>query len=917
MRKSQTKRSSSSTKKPARKAKQYVYAFGAKTDGNAKMRELLGGKGANLAEMASIGLPVPPGFTISTEVCGYYYNHEHRFPSALKKDVYAAVLNIEKQLGKKFGARKNPLLVSVRSGARDSMPGMMDTILNLGLNDETVEGLADASNNPRFAWDCYRRFIQMYGDVVMGVQARTEEEQEPFHEILDKLKKNLGVTSDTDLSTDNLKELVKRYKALITKRTRAAFPQDVMQQLWGATSAVFGSWKNERAILYRQQYGIPAEWGTAVTIQAMVFGNAGDDSGTGVAFTRDPANGEKVFYGEYLINAQGEDVVAGVRTPAPIQQMSETMPKSFKDLERVRNKLERHFKDMQDFEFTIENGRLFILQTRNGKRTGLAAVRIAVEMQRERLMNQKAALLKIPAESIDSLLVPVFDPKALKAAAVIGHGLPAGPGAATGRIAFTAATAEIETRKGNKVVLCRTETSPDDLKGMLLSQGILTSRGGVSSHAALVARQLGKVCICGASDVFINYEKRTLTAGKVVLKEGDYISIDGSTGAIYQGLIESADSEVKRVLEGGLKQSGSYTFGLFQTVMKWADKHRKLKIRTNADTPAMAQQAVAFGAEGIGLCRTEHMFFDGDRIDYMRQMILAVDEVQRRAALKKLLPFQKKDFIGLFKAMNGRPVTIRLLDPPLHEFLPHDDVVRRQLAEKLDVPFDFVIDRIKALHEENPMLGCRGCRLGILYPEITEMQTRAIFEAAAQILKSKKRIKVNPEIMIPLVGFKEELADQLGTVHRVAKEVMQARKVRINYIVGTMIEVPRAAITADEIAQEADFFSFGTNDLTQTTLGLSRDDMGLFYDEYQRKEIYIKNPFASLDQTGVGKLINYAARKGREEKPELKLGICGEHAGDPSSIDFCHRADLNYVSCSPPRVPVARLAAAQAQLRND
>ncbi|MFL2849650.1 MAG: pyruvate, phosphate dikinase [Pseudohongiellaceae bacterium] len=917
MRKSQTKRSSSSTKKPARKAKQYVYAFGAKTDGNAKMRELLGGKGANLAEMASIGLPVPPGFTISTEVCGYYYNHEHRFPSALKKDVYAAVLNIEKQLGKKFGARKNPLLVSVRSGARDSMPGMMDTILNLGLNDETVEGLADASNNPRFAWDCYRRFIQMYGDVVMGVQARTEEEQEPFHEILDKLKKNLGVTSDTDLSTDNLKELVKRYKALITKRTRSAFPQDVMQQLWGATSAVFGSWKNERAILYRQQYGIPAEWGTAVTIQAMVFGNAGDDSGTGVAFTRDPANGEKVFYGEYLINAQGEDVVAGVRTPAPIQQMSETMPKSFKDLERVRNKLERHFKDMQDFEFTIENGRLFILQTRNGKRTGLAAVRIAVEMQRERLMNQKAALLKIPAESIDSLLVPVFDPKALKAAAVIGHGLPAGPGAATGRIAFTAATAEIETRKGNKVVLCRTETSPDDLKGMLLSQGILTSRGGVSSHAALVARQLGKVCICGASDVFINYEKRTLTAGKVVLKEGDYISIDGSTGAIYQGLIESADSEVKRVLEGGLKQSGSYTFGLFQTVMKWADKHRKLKIRTNADTPAMAQQAVAFGAEGIGLCRTEHMFFDGDRIDYMRQMILAVDEVQRRAALKKLLPFQKKDFVGLFKAMNGRPVTIRLLDPPLHEFLPHDDVVRRQLAEKLDVPFDFVIDRIKALHEENPMLGCRGCRLGILYPEITEMQTRAIFEAAAQILKSKKRIKVNPEIMIPLVGFKEELADQLGTVHRVAKEVMQARKVRINYIVGTMIEVPRAAITADEIAQEADFFSFGTNDLTQTTLGLSRDDMGLFYDEYQRKEIYIKNPFASLDQTGVGKLINYAARKGREEKPELKLGICGEHAGDPSSIDFCHRADLNYVSCSPPRVPVARLAAAQAQLRND
>ena len=916
MSRTQTKRSSSSKKKTTRKPKGYVYAFGAKTDGNATMRELLGGKGANLAEMAAIGLPVPPGFTISTEVCTYYYDHEKRYPTALKKNIAAAVHSIESQLTKRFGGRNNPLLVSVRSGARDSMPGMMDTILNLGLNDETVEGLAEVSKNPRFAWDCYRRFIQMYGNVVMGVQARTEEEEEPFHEVLENLKRRVGAVLDTDLTTEQLQELVSYYKALIKKRTRSAFPQDVMAQLWGAIGAVFGSWKNDRAILYRQQYGIPAEWGTAVNVQAMVFGNAGNDSGTGVAFTRDPANGEKIFYGEYLVNAQGEDVVAGVRTPEPIQDMILTMPKSFKDLEKVRRKLERHFRDMQDFEFTIENGRLFILQTRNGKRTGLAAVRIAVEMQREKLMDQEAALLKIPAESIDSLLVPVFDPKALKAANVIGQGLPAGPGAATGRIVFSAASAEIETRKGNKVVLCRTETSPDDLKGMLLSQGILTSRGGVSSHAALVARQLGKVCVCGASDIIINYEKRTLTAGKVVLNEGEYISIDGTTGEIYEGMIESADSEVKRVLEGGLKSAGSYTFDLFQTVMKWADKHRTLNIRTNADTPAMAQQAVAFGAEGIGLCRTEHMFFDGDRIDYMRQMILAVDEVQRRAALKKLLPFQKKDFIGLFKAMNGRPVTIRLLDPPLHEFLPHDDVVRRQLAEKLDVPFDFVIERIKALHEENPMLGCRGCRLGILYPEITEMQTRAIFEAAAQILKGKKKIKVNPEIMIPLVGFREELADQLRTVHRVAKEVMKARKVRINYIVGTMIEVPRAAITADEIAHEADFFSFGTNDLTQTTLGLSRDDMGLFYDEYQRKEIYNQNPFASLDQTGVGKLVNYAAYKGREAKPGLKLGICGEHAGDPSSIDFCHRAELNYVSCSPPRVPVARLAAAQAKLRN-
>jgi pyruvate,orthophosphate dikinase len=880
------------------------------------MRELLGGKGANLAEMASIGLPVPPGFTISTEVCTYFYDHERQYPKSLNKEVRDAIKQIESQLGKRFGARNNPLLVSVRSGARDSMPGMMDTILNLGLNDETVEGLAEVSGNPRFAWDCYRRFIQMYGDVVMGVQARSEEEDEPFHQVLERLKDSVGVQNDSELTVGDLRELVKRYKALISRRTKSTFPQDVMEQLWGAVGAVFGSWKNERAILYRQQYGIPAEWGTAVNIQAMVFGNAGDTSATGVAFTRDPANGEKVFYGEYLINAQGEDVVAGVRTPHPIAHMKKSMPKSFKDLEKVRNKLEGHFKDMQDFEFTIENGRLFILQTRNGKRTGLAAVRIAVEMQKERLMSQETALLKIPAESIDSLLVPVFDPKALKAATVIAKGLPAGPGAATGRIAFTAAAAEAETRKGNKVVLCRTETSPDDLKGMLHSQGILTSRGGVSSHAALVARQLGKVCVCGAGDININYEKRTLTAGKVVLKEGDYISIDGSTGAIYKGMIESADSEVKRVLEGSLKPKSSYTYELFQTVMRWADKHRSLKIRTNADTPSMAKQAVAFGAEGIGLCRTEHMFFDGDRIDYMRQMILAVDEVQRRSALKKLLPFQRKDFVGLFKAMDGRPVTIRLLDPPLHEFLPHDDVVRRQLAEKLGVPFDFVIERIKALHEENPMLGCRGCRLGILYPEITEMQTRAIFEAAAQVLKGKRKVKVNPEIMIPLVGFREELADQLRTVHRVANEVMKAKKVKIKYIVGTMVEVPRAAITADEIAREAEFFSFGTNDLTQTTLGLSRDDMGLFYEEYQRKEIYNQNPFASLDQTGVGKLMEFAVANGRQSRPDLKLGICGEHAGDPASIGFCHKLGLNYVSCSPPRVPVARLAAAQAALRD-
>jgi len=910
---SKTKLTPKSQKKSA---KQFVYAFGKQTDGDASMRALLGGKGANLAEMASIGLPVPPGFTISTEVCNYYFEHKQKYPASLSRDITKAIRQIELQLGKEFGAKANPLLVSVRSGARDSMPGMMDTILNLGLNDETVEGLAEVSNNPRFAWDCYRRFIQMYGDVVLGVHAKTEEEEDPFHKILGRLKSSLGVESDSDLTTKHLKSLVSKYKKLIQKQTGRTFPQDVMEQLWGAISAVFGSWRNPRAILYRQQYGIPAEWGTAVNVQAMVFGNAGDGSATGVAFTRDPANGEKKFYGEYLINAQGEDVVAGLRTPHSIEFMAQELPKNYQDLEKVRTKLERHFKDMQDFEFTIEDGRLFILQTRNGKRTGLAAVRIAVEMQQEKLMTQQTALLKIPAESIDSLLVPVFDTKALKSASLIGRGLPAGPGAATGRIAFTAAAAELEIRRGNKVVLCRTETSPDDLKGMLHSQGILTSRGGVSSHAALVARQLGKVCVCGAGDIIINYDKKTLSAGKVVLKEGDYISIDGTTGAIYKGMIESADSEVKRVLEGSLRPSRSYTYELFRTVMRWSDKHRRLKIRTNADTPAMARQAVAFGAEGIGLCRTEHMFFEGNRIDFMRQMILAVDETERRAALKKLLPFQRRDYVGLFRAMAGRPVTIRLLDPPLHEFLPHDDAVRRQLADKLGLPLEFVIERIKALHEENPMLGCRGCRLGILHPEITEMQTRAIFEAAAQVLKSNRKIKVNPEIMIPLVGFKAELQDQLEIVHRTAQEVMKKRNVKVNYLVGTMVEVPRAAITAHEIAEIADFFSFGTNDLTQTTLGLSRDDMGLFYEAYQQKEIFNQNPFASIDQSGVGSLMQFATTKGRGVKPGLKLGICGEHAGDPSSIDFCHNLGLDYVSCSPPRVPVARLAAAQAKLRN-
>ena len=892
----------------------FVFAFGRQTDGHAGMRDTLGGKGANLAEMAAIGLPVPPGFTISTDVCSWFYENERQYPPTLAGAIDAAIASIEEQMGKKFGARRDPLLVSVRSGARDSMPGMMDTILNLGLNDETVEGLAEVSGNPAFAWDCYRRFIQMYGDVVMGVRARSEEEEDPFHKILNAVKQKAGVVSDGKLGVARLRSIVRRYKTLIRRRAGRDFPQDVGEQLWGAIGAVFGSWNNERAVLYRQQYRIPAEWGTAVNVQAMVFGNAGEDSATGVAFTRDPANGENGIYGEYLINAQGEDVVAGLRTPEAISGMARKMPDSYRELMQVRQTLEQHFKDMQDFEFTIEKGRLFILQTRNGKRTGQAAVRIAFEMQREGLMSKETALLKIPAESIDSLLVPVFDPKALKSAAAIGQGLPAGPGAATGRVVFTTVRAELEVRDGNKVILCRVETSPEDLKGMLLSQGILTCRGGVSSHAALVARQLGKVCVCGASEIRIDYDRKTLTAGRHVIREGDYISIDGGTGVIYQGMIESADSEVKRVLGGSLKPENSYTFEQFNTVMHWADEVRSLKIRTNADTPAMAEEAVRFGAEGIGLCRTEHMFFEGERINYMRQLILAADQVQRKQALKKLLGYQRRDFIGLFRAMEGRPVTIRLLDPPLHEFLPHDDLVRRQLAVKLGVSFEYVIERVKSLHEENPMLGCRGCRLGILHPEITEMQTRAIFEAAAQVVK--QGMEAAPEIMIPLVGFRAELADQLRTVHRVAGQVQKRQHVTIDYQVGSMVEIPRAAVTANEIAEEADFFSFGTNDLTQTTLGLSRDDMGMFFDEYKKKEIFNQNPFASLDQSGVGQLIEMAVERGRGANPGIKLGICGEHAGDPVSIEFFQRQGLDYVSCSPPRVPVARLAAAQARLKS-
>ena len=890
----------------------YVFAFGTQTDGGAEMRELLGGKGANLAEMAKIGLPVPPGFTLGTEVCNYFYDHAGSYPDTLHDQVSAALRELEEQIGKRFGDPNNPLLISIRSGARQSMPGMMDTILNLGLNDETVEGLANVTGSRSFAFDCYRRFIHMYGDVVLGVHAGGESEEEPFDLIY---RSEAARGDDIDFV-----ELSDRYKKLILERTREPFPQNATDQLWGAIGAVFGSWRNDRAILYRQRYGIPASWGTAVNVQAMVFGNLGENSATGVAFTRDPATGENVLYGEYLLDAQGEDVVAGVRTPKNIAELVTEMPESFEELLRIRDELEQHFRDMQDFEFTIERGKFYLLQTRNGKRTGQAAVRIAVEMHQDGLMDDRTALLKVPAESIDSLLVPVFDPQALMANEAVAYGLPAGPGAASGKIVFSSDSACRAADRGEKVVLCRTETSPDDLKGMLVSEGILTARGGVSSHAALVARQLGKVCICGASDVTMNYEDRVLVVessqGKqIVLQEGDDVSLDGSTGAIYVGSIKNIDSDVHQVLTGRLERNASQNFHLFETLMAWADRHRTLKIRTNADTPDMAEQATTLGAEGIGLCRTEHMFFAEDRIDHMRKMILAANEEQRREALAELLPFQRRDFYGLFRAMAGRPVTIRLLDPPLNEFLPQDEDIQIALAERLEMGVGFVVDRIEALHEQNPMLGCRGCRLGILYPEITEMQTTAIFEAVAEHGKDDDALIVRPEIMVPLVGFRSELADQVAIVRRVADEVMRSSGVEIDYEVGTMIEVPRAAITADEIALEAEFFSFGTNDLTQMALGLSRDDMGSFFDCYTSKEIYSGNPFSTIDEVGVGRLIEEAVQRGRATRADLKLGICGEHGGDPASIAFCHRVGLDYVSCSPFRVPVARLAAAQAALQ--
>ena len=899
------------------KSTKYVYTWGAgKADGDGSQKALLGGKGANLAEMTRIGLPVPPGFTISTEVCTYFYDHKKTYPASLEAEIRAGVANMEKIMGCKFGnASGMPLLVAVRSGARDSMPGMMDTILNLGLNDETVKSLAAATKNERFAWDCYRRFIQMYGDVVLGVQKREGEDHEPFETIIEEFKheKYHRDLVDSDLTAEDQQELVKRFKDLVKKRTGKGFPSDPWVQLMGAAGAVFGSWMNDRAIVYRRKYNIPAEWGTAVNVQAMVYGNTGNDSGSGVAFTRNPANGVNEFYGEFLINAQGEDVVAGVRTPEPVSKLKAAMPKPYADLMKVRATLEKHFKDVQDVEFTVQQGKLFMLQTRNGKRTAAAALKFAADMVKEKLIDWETAVLRNPADQLDQLLAPIFDAADVKKAKELARGLPAGPGAASGQIYLNAERAVAAEARGEKVLLVRNETSPEDLRGMLAAEGILTAKGGVSSHAALVARQMGKVCVCGAAGVEIDYAKKTVKANGQSFSEGDFMSIDGTAGTVYGGQIKTAPSEIiTGIVSNNAAAQKTEKFKNFKLLMDWCAKTTRLAVRTNADTPEQTRIALAFGATGIGLTRTEHMFFEGDRIDAMREMILATELSDRQAALAKLLPYQRADFTGIFTALKGMPATIRLLDPPLHEFLPHTKEQQLDLSKKIGISVDKIQHRVEQLHEFNPMLGHRGCRLGIAYPEITEMQARAIFEAAADVVK--KKIKVKPEVMIPLVGFKKEFDLQAEIVHRVAKQVMTEKKVKFDYQVGTMIEVPRGALTADEIAVGAEFFSFGTNDLTQTALGISRDDMGSFLMPYTEAEVFKKNPFATLDTTGVGQLMEIAVARGRKTRPDIKLGICGEHGGDPDSVKFCHKLGLAYVSCSPYRVPVARLAAAQAAI---
>ncbi len=898
----------------------FVYYFGnGKAEGKSEMKNLLGGKGANLAEMTNIGLPVPAGFSISTEVCTYYYANKKTYPKSLAADVKKSIAKVEKAMGAKFGDLKNPLLVSVRSGARASMPGMMDTILNLGLNDKVAEGLVKKTNNPRFVYDSYRRFVQMYGDVVLGLKPVHKDEIDPFEAIIEEKKKSKGVHLDTELTADDLKDLVAQFKKAIKDKTGNDFPQEPMAQLWGAIGAVFGSWQNDRANAYRKMYDIPESWGTAVNVQSMVFGNMGDDSGTGVAFTRDAATGENIFYGEYLMNAQGEDVVAGTRTPLPISQLAKDNPKIYNQLDKIRKTLEKHYRDMNDIEFTIQQGKLYMLQCRIGKRTAFAAIKIAVDMVDEKLISDKEALKRIEPDQLNQLLRPVFDLKekeaAVKSGRLLAKGLNAGPGAATGRVVFNAPDAEAWKKKGELVILTRIETSPEDIKGMDAAEGILTARGGMTSHAALVARQMGKVCVAGCASLDIDYSTHTMKVKGKTIKEGDWISLDGTTGEVIEGKVATKPSEVLQVLVSKtLAPKEAPVYQQYAKIMSWADKYRRLKIRTNADQPDQALNAVAFGAEGIGLCRTEHMFFGEGKIGPMREMILADTVQERKAALAKLLPLQRTDFEGIFVAMNGLPVTIRTIDPPLHEFVPHEEAAQRQLAADMGISYEKVHQRVEGLHEFNPMLGLRGCRLGIIYPEITEMQSRAIFEAAANV--QAKGIKVEPEVMIPLVGNVKELENQEKIVRRVAAEVMKEKGVKFKYLVGTMIEIPRGAITADEVATVAEFFSFGTNDLTQTTLGVSRDDAAKFLIPYVEMEIIPKDPFEVLDRVGVGALMKMAIEKGRSVRSDLKVGICGEHGGEPSSVEFCHEINQNYVSCSPFRVPIARLAAARAALKD-
>jgi len=871
--------------------KKYVYLF---NEGNAGMKNLLGGKGANLAEMTNLGIPVPEGFTITTEACTKYYEDGEVISEDIINEIMYSLSKTEEATGKVFGDKNNPLLVSVRSGARVSMPGMMDTVLNLGLNDESVQGVAKLTGNERFAYDSYRRFIQMFSDVAIGIEKRK------FENILEEVKEAKGVEYDTDLNAEDLKEIVVKYKALFLKEMGKEFPEDPKEQLMDAVKAVFESWQNTRAIVYRRLHDIPSSWGTAVNVQSMVFGNMGDNSGTGVAFTRDPGTGENIIFGEYLINAQGEDVVAGIRTPQPISKLEEELPECYNEFISIANRLEAHYKDMQDMEFTIEQGKLYFLQTRNGKRTVQAGLKIAVNLVEEGVLTKEEALLKVDPKQLDTLLHPAFDEEDLNKAIPITKGLPASPGAACGKVYFTAQDAKDNHAKGEKVVLVRVETSPEDIEGMIAAEGILTVRGGMTSHAAVVARGMGTCCVAGCGEIKVDEDNKVFTAGGTTYREGDYISLDGSTGNVYGTSIKTVAPEID---------------GYFGTFMAWADEIRKLKVRTNADTPKDAKQAVGFGAEGVGLCRTEHMFFDEERIVAVREMIVSENEEQRRKALAKLLPMQREDFIGIYEALEYRPATIRFLDPPLHEFLPTEEEDIKELANDMGLTYDHLKATIESLHEFNPMMGHRGCRLTVSYPEIAEMQTRAVIEAAIQV-KRDKGYDIVPEIMIPLIGEIKELKYVKDVVVKTADAIIASEGIDLKYMVGTMIEIPRAALTADEIATEADFFSFGTNDLTQMTFGFSRDDAGKFLNSYYEKNIYEFDPFQKLDQTGVGKLVKIATQLGREVKKELKLGICGEHGGDPSSIEFCHENGLDYVSCSPFRVPIARLAAAQAQIKN-